>query len=138
MKSKTAFSFALVLASSFLVAGCGGEDDPSTGDEQHLDSGPKLKFDEYEVLFTNPICKEYSYDGEVVSNGGKTLTAKPRNVFCSKADSAASAARPESPQNKLITWIQDPSTTEIFSQRRSRRMPISMTSKPSHIWSASG
>ena len=113
MKSKTAFSFALVVASSFLVAGCGGEDDAGSA-EEHLDSGPKLKFDEYEVLFTNPVCKEYGYDGEVVSNGGKTLTAKPRDVFCSQADSAASAARPESPQNKLISWIKDPSTTEIF------------------------
>jgi hypothetical protein len=114
VKIKTAFSFALVAASSCLVA-CGGEgDDPTTGDEQHLDTGPKLKFSEYQVLFTNPVCKEYRYDQEVVSNAGEVLEAKPRNVFCSQTDSAGSAARPESPQNKLITWIQDPTTTEIF------------------------
>jgi hypothetical protein len=111
---KLALAHALVLVTPLLVAGCGDDAGPTTGDEQHLDSGPKLRFDEYQVLFTNPVCKEYRYDQEVLSNAGDVLEAKPQNVFCSQSDSAPSAARPESPQNKLLTWIDDPETKEIF------------------------
>lgn len=75
-----------------------------------------LVYSEYEVRFTNPECAEYKYDpaDNVKSNAGQPLTAKPKNVFCTSADSNASGSRPESPQFKLLEWINDPSVKEIF------------------------
>lgn len=69
---------------------------------------------EYQVLFTNPECDLYRYETPITSVSGKTLVAKPRNAFCSQADSVRSAARPTSPQYKLLEWIRDDQTTEIF------------------------
>lgn len=77
-------------------------------------SGPKLQYDSYEVLFTNPECQEYLYEQTVKSNSGNVLKGKPKNVFCTRFDSKTSGSRPNAPQNRLIEWIQDPSTKEIF------------------------
>jgi hypothetical protein len=103
-----------VIASTFLAA-CGG-DEAGTGDEQFATEGPPLEYQEYEVRFTNPTCKlyEFSADQEVYSAAGERLTSKPKDVFCSQTDSAASGSRPESPMYKLLEWINDPSTKEIF------------------------
>ncbi len=68
----------------------------------------------YEVLFTNPTCREYKYAAPEVANNGQMLTAKPKNVYCKTSDLKASALRPESPQFRLIEWIKDVQTTEIF------------------------
>ncbi len=68
----------------------------------------------YEVLFTNPICREYRYDRAIESVSGKPLEAKPKNVFCRRGDAQASAERPDSPQTRLIQWIRDPEIQEIF------------------------
>lgn len=99
-------------------AGCDGETDPEvvTADEANQEAGPPAVYDEYTVLFTNPVCKTYRYaeDEVVTSASGERLLAKPRDAWCSKSDGPASAARPESPQNKLLTWIDDPATEEIF------------------------
>ena len=65
-----------------------------------------LRYKSYDVLFTNPLCREYTYASPVATaDGSGTLTAKPKNVFCSFTDIAASAARPESPQNRLVEWV---------------------------------
>ena len=73
-------------------------------------------YDEYSVLFTNPLCRKYSYRAgeEVRSNAGELLTNKPEGAFCAPNDAAASGARDSSPQKKLIDWIKDPETKEIF------------------------
>jgi hypothetical protein len=107
-------ALSLVLASSGLAA-CGGES-VGTGDEQFATEGPPLAYQEYEVRFTNPTCKLYEFpaDMEVYSEGGERLYAKPKDVFCGYDDTGPSSARPESPQYKLIEWIEDPATTEIF------------------------
>jgi hypothetical protein len=93
-----------------------GDGDAVEGDVQEFGTGPKLAFDEYSVLFTNPVCRKYSYsaDREVLSNSGERLTAKPENVFCTSSDAAPSGARDTSPQKKLLDWIKDPETKEIF------------------------
>ena len=71
------------------------------------DDAVKLAFRSYDVLFTNPVCKEYRYPEPVATADGEAmLTAKPRNVYCSHLDMAASADRPSSPQHKLIEWIE--------------------------------
>ena len=92
------------------------DDDAVEGDVQEFGTGPKLAFDEYTVLFTNPVCAKYSYPSgmPVESNAGEPLTHKPENVFCTSSDAAASGARDTSPQKKLVEWIRDPETTEIF------------------------
>ena len=98
---------ALLLA--LPLAACGASD--VIDDEGWLPEGKAdevavpLKFKSYDVLFTNPLCREYTYASPVESaDGSKMLTAKPKNVFCTFNDIPASAAREESPQNKLLTW----------------------------------
>ena len=93
-----------------------GDDDAVEGDVQEFGTGPKLQYDEYTVLFTNPVCRKYSYGANqsVVSNDGDRLTHKPENVYCTQADGAASGARENAPQKKLIDWIKDADTKEIF------------------------
>jgi hypothetical protein len=115
-------SSLLVAASSGALLACddGGSsppgDDAVEGDVQYFTTGPKLAYDEYTVLFTNPVCKKYSYpaDQEVLSNAGERLTHKPENVFCAPSDADASGARESSPQKKLLDWIKDSETKEIF------------------------
>jgi len=70
------------------------------------DSVP-LRYQSYDVLFTNPLCRDYTYATPVATaDGSATLTQKPKNVWCSREDVAASAARPTSPQHKLLTWLE--------------------------------
>lgn len=109
--------FALAVSTGACSASPDDASSPAEeGDVQEFGTGPKLAFDEYTVLFTNPVCRRYAYgpDQNVVSNKGEPLAAKPENVFCSPSDAAASAARDSSPQHKLIEWINDPETKEIF------------------------
>ena len=91
-------------------------DDATTADVQEQQEGPALAYDEYTVLFTNPLCKRYLYgpDQAVVSESGAKLEGKPRGAWCTPGDAAASAARPESPQAKLVSWIDDPEVNELF------------------------
>ena len=56
----------------------------------------------YEVRFTNPECREYRYREEVKSVSGERLRAKPRGAYCTGADTARSADRPESPFTKIV------------------------------------
>lgn len=107
---------ALACSGTSSADGTGDGDEVATGDVQEFGTGPKLAFDEYSVLFTNPVCKRYEYPAttEVVSNRGDRLLAKPDNAFCASGDALASAARDSSPQKKLVDWIRDPDTKEIF------------------------
>jgi hypothetical protein len=95
-----------------LSAACTGageaEDEGWRSDDGKADgTGVKLKYKKYDVLFTNPLCREYTYPTPMMTaDGSATLTAKPKNVWCSSSDSAASAARPSSPQYKLLEWIK--------------------------------
>ena len=36
----------------------------------------------YDVLFTDPECRRYSYVEETKSTGGFKLSNKPKNVYC--------------------------------------------------------
>lgn len=70
------------------------------------ETGEPLQYKTYDVLFTNPLCREYTYADPVeTADGSATLTTKPKNVYCSREDVAASAMRPTSPQNKLLSWL---------------------------------
>jgi hypothetical protein len=109
--SKLSSSCITMALAGVLLGGCTAE---IGTDEQFVDSGPRLVFDEYEVLFTNPVCQAYAYDEAVISVSGEVLEQKPQNAFCYPSDKEASGARPESPQHKLIEWIADPTTEEIF------------------------
>ena len=115
--------FAFAAAASTMACGTSsgesgepGGGDAVEGDVQEFNTGPKLAYDEYTVLFTNPVCKKYAYPAgqEVLSNAGAPLLNKPENVYCGPSDGAASSDRDTSPQKKLLDWIKDPETTEIF------------------------
>lgn len=85
----------------------GSEDEGWRSDGKADETGVTLKYRTYDVLFTNPVCREYTYATPIMTaDGSKTLTAKPKNVYCSHEDVDASAARPSSPQNKLISWVK--------------------------------
>lgn len=67
----------------------------------------KLQYKSYRVLFTNPVCKTYSYSSPVPRAGGQgTVEAKPKNVYCMPSDAGASGARPSSPQYALLEWLK--------------------------------
>jgi hypothetical protein len=69
----------------------------------------------FEVLFTNPVCATYEYDRDVITHSGKTLRAKPDDVYCKASDEAASVFRRTAPQFRLIEWITAPDTREIHA-----------------------
>jgi hypothetical protein len=100
------------LASLMFAAACGAagdetEDNDWGPDGKADETAVPLRFDSYDVLFTNPLCREYTYAEPVESvDGSRELTAKPKNVYCTYADMDASAARPTSPQHKLLSWIE--------------------------------
>lgn len=68
----------------------------------------------YDVLFTNPVCKTYYYDENVVSNDGEKLKSKTKDAYCKSSDSSKSRAQKTSPHRKLKDWIKDSKTKEIF------------------------
>lgn len=68
----------------------------------------------FEVLFTNPVCATYKYDRPVTTESGKTLTAKPKNVYCKPADESASVRRNNAPQFRIVQWISDSETKELY------------------------
>jgi hypothetical protein len=109
-------SLASAIALAAIVTGCTASDDGASALRDDTAAAPKLRFTEYDVRFTNPTCQTYAYgpDQQVVSRSGAPLAAKPKDVFCTQRDNAASASRPEAPQTKLLSWIDDPATTEIF------------------------
>ncbi len=72
-----------------------------------------IPFD-YDVRFTNPQCATYKYETPVVSKSGQPLVQKPQNVYCKPSDEAANTNRPGTPSEKLLEWINQPKTTEIF------------------------
>lgn len=68
----------------------------------------------FEALFTNPVCKTYSYDRPVITENGKTLNSKPDDVYCKPSDEDTSVSRKNSPQYRLVEWISDSETKELY------------------------
>jgi HKD family nuclease len=68
----------------------------------------------FEPLFTNPVCETYSYDRPLITEGGKTVTAKPKNVYCKPSDESTSVSRSTSPQYRIVEWISDKDTKELY------------------------
>jgi hypothetical protein len=106
-------SLSAALVALPLVA-CSGPSEPaddgwhpaSSGKADNA-TGVNLDYRSYDVLFTNPLCREYTYASPMqTADGSRTLTTKPKNVYCSHEDIAASAARESSPQNKLLSWLR--------------------------------
>lgn len=76
---------------------------------------PGLPGAEIEVRFTNPDCGDHLYLEEVLSNSDELLLQKPKGTYCSgSADFYNSFQWQHSPRTKLIDWINDPTTEEIF------------------------
>ena len=71
----------------------------------------------YEVLFTDPECGVYKYKAtaQIKTKSGKPLIQKPENVYCkNRYDLSRSGSRSGSPQFRIIEWINDSATKEIF------------------------
>lgn len=69
----------------------------------------------FEALFTNPVCETYKYDRAVITHSGQTLNSKPDDVYCKPADEAASVARKNSPQYRIVEWVTAKETKEIYA-----------------------
>ena len=84
-------------------AGGGGKGD----DPDELPTGATLQFSRYDVVFTNPLCRDYLYDAPLASaDGSESIRQKPKNVWCAKAsDWGPSADRPGSAQSRLVGWV---------------------------------
>lgn len=67
----------------------------------------------FEALFTNPVCETYYYDRPITTEGGNTVNAKPKNVYCKGSDEAASVSRENAPQYRIVEWISDKDTKEL-------------------------
>ena len=91
------------------------QQDEQNQEVKYFDQLQDYKPFKYEVLFTDPECGVYTYAEEVLSVGGKKLTQKPENVYCkNKYDLRRSGDRPQSPQYRLVEWINQPNVKEIF------------------------
>lgn len=69
---------------------------------------------QFEVLFTNPVCETYKYDRPILTESGKTITAKPDDVYCKPGDEDSSVSRKDAPQYRLKEWIGAPDTKELY------------------------
>ncbi len=80
----------------------------------------------FEVLFSEPSCKKYSYTSSVKSIKGTALKSKPHNIFCrSQNDLISSGDNHKSPQFRMLEWINDPNAKEIiFSSLSFRNQAI--------------
>lgn len=127
-------AFAFLLAAGFVFTSCQNfnsrnvaqeydENDVINKDANPPEAEAPKYFDrladyipyKYEVLFTDPVCGVYKYNTEIKSINGKVLTQKPENVFCrNRFDQARSGSRSVSPQFRLVEWINNPKTKEIF------------------------
>jgi hypothetical protein len=68
----------------------------------------------FEPLFTNPVCETYSYDRPMITENGNIISSKPKNVYCKPADEAASVVRSNSPQYRIVEWVSDTDTKELY------------------------
>lgn len=97
---------ALLLAGACASPEAAVDDEGWHPDGKADEAAVPLRFASYDVLFTNPLCREYTYASPVpTADGQDELLAKPKNVYCSRGDIAASAARETSPQHRLLQWI---------------------------------
>ncbi len=69
---------------------------------------------EYNVFFTNPICKAYPYKEVTYANDGTVLRTKPANVYCKRGDKKANYERKSSPNFNLRKLINNTDVNELF------------------------
>lgn len=68
-----------------------------------------------EIRFSDPLCGAHPYAQPIETNSGAMVTGKPENVYCSgDKNYQDSFTWTHSPRAKLIDWIKDPNTHEIF------------------------
>lgn len=125
----------LAAASTAALSACsassiGGPDDgPGPGgkadDARACAAGVNcLQFASYEVLFTNPLCGQYSHDdGDNITDlEGDPVIGKPKNVYCRDEndrklnfDGETGEGRVTSPLFRIVDWISDTNDgDEIF------------------------
>ena len=68
----------------------------------------------YELIFTNPICSNYYYKTPLDSENGELVRQKPKDAYCKPEDSANVDKQKNNPHYKILEWIRDKKTKEIF------------------------
>lgn len=76
---------------------------------------PGLEGASLEIRFTNPQCGTHFYSEPVETNSGGFVKAKPDNGYCrGKQNYSESFNWAHSPRMKLLDWIADEKTEEVF------------------------
>ena len=68
----------------------------------------------YELIFTNPKCKKHSYSKPLLNLLGDEVSHKKVNAYCAPSDTWPVNQQLGTPHKKILDWIQDPETKEIF------------------------
>ena len=68
----------------------------------------------YEVVFTNPKCKKHFYKKPLLNSYGKEIHFKKEGAYCTPRDNSALNKQKGNPHDKIIKWIKEPSTQEVF------------------------
>ena len=68
----------------------------------------------YDVLFTNPDCKEHTYKDPINSVKGELIYNKPKNAYCKPEENKKVEEQKHTPFYRIKEWIRDPETKEIF------------------------
>ena len=123
-----ASTVALSACSASAVGGPDGGPGPSGGKADNTRvcaAGVNcLQFASYEVLFTNPLCGQYSHDDsdDIIDLEGDAISGKPKNVYCRddhdrklNFDGETGEGRVTSPLFRIVDWISDTNDgDEIF------------------------
>ena len=68
----------------------------------------------YEVVFTNPKCKKHFYKKPLINSYGQEIHFKTEGAYCTPSDNSALNKQKGNPHDKIIKWIKEPSTQEVF------------------------
>ena len=68
----------------------------------------------YDVIFTNPKCKKHFYKKPLINSFGEEVYFKREGAYCTPSDGSSLNKQKGNPHERIIKWINDPSSQEIF------------------------
>ncbi|MBX3034966.1 MAG: phospholipase D family protein [Bdellovibrionaceae bacterium] len=68
---------------------------------------------ELRVRFTNPLCREYVYPAPLPTQSGQLVKAKPKDIFCTRADLPFNLARPDGIYAEITRVLQEPGVARV-------------------------
>ena len=68
----------------------------------------------YDVVFTNPKCKKHYYEKPLINSYGQEIHFKKEGAYCTPSDNSKLNKQEGNPHQKIIEWMRDSSTQEVF------------------------